>query len=509
MSALLSRNLSGLVVVGLLLASCQTAPAPGAGNEAGNAASDPAVAASTDGKSEGVTKEAVEAVDRMTPQERQLSAEEQEQQKVFRQIWQEPSFQRALAESWLRGSEVEPQLTQREAQFRLEVLELINKNQLEAAESRLKDLQGDNAVFDYMLGNLYFGQQKFPEAVLEYSKAVSQMSNFRRAWQNLAFAQIRNAKYDAARDALVRVISLGGSNAQTYGMLGMMHAQTGDYVAAESALRMVMMMQPDEQRWRMMLGQAMFQQGKYGDTASLAGVLLEKEPNRADLWLMQANAYVGMNETQKASENLEIVHQLGGSTYESLSLLGNIYFNDEAYALSVDAYLRAIELGKDKDHRPVLEVATRLAARSAYRESQQLVQGIERVYGESLDKVARIDLLKLQARLAVASGATEEQIALLIKVVDEDPLDGDALLQLGRHYQLKGDAEKAILRYQQAAQNEKFGAEARVLHAQLLVAEGRNGEALPLLRAAQAIKQRDDVQKLIEYVERAISRGNG
>ena len=153
----------------------------------------------------------------------------------------------------MRGSEVEPQLTQREAQYRTEVLDLISKNEIDDAISRLESLQGDNAVYDFMLGNIYFGQNKFPEAVLEYSKAVAQMSNFRRAWQNLALAQMRNTQFEAARDAFVRVISLGGTSAQTYGFLGMMHAQTGDYVAAESAFRMVMMMQPEVERWRMML----------------------------------------------------------------------------------------------------------------------------------------------------------------------------------------------------------------------------------------------------------------
>ncbi|MGK0156776.1 MAG: tetratricopeptide (TPR) repeat protein [Neolewinella sp.] len=441
--------------------------------------------------------------------ERTPSQAAQAVQATFRQVWQQPSFQRDLAESYLRGSEVEPQLTRREAQFRTEILDLIGKQNLVDATSRLQSLQGNNAVFDFMLGNIYFGQNQFPEAVLEYSKAVAQMSNFRRAWQNLALAQMRNGQFEAARDAFVRVISLGGSKAQTYGFLGMMHAQTGDYVAAESALRMVMMMQPDEERWRMMLAQALFQQGKFGDGASLAGVLLTKNPNRADLWLLQANAFVGMKETKRAAENLEIVEQLGGSTYDSLSLLGNIYFNDGALDLAVDAYLRAIAIGKDRDHRPVLAVANRLAGLSAYAESKRLVEGLEATYGARMEMAARTSLRKLQARLAMAAGATDEQVALLQKIVVDDPLDGDALMQLGRHFRQVGEIDTAILRYEQAAQNEKFGAEARVLHAQLLIAESRFAEALPLLRQAQGIKRREDVQKLLDYVERAASRGNG
>jgi len=426
----------------------------------------------------------------------------------FRETWREPAFQRALAESYLRGSEVEPALTQREAQSRAEVLGLINDGKLDDAVARLQSLQGKSAVFDFMLGNIYFGQDNFAAATLEYSKAVAQMSNYRRAWQNLALAQMRNGQFEAARDAFVRVLSLGGASSQTYGFLGMMHAQTGDYVAAESAFRMVMMMEPSKESWRMMLAQSLFRQGRFAEGASLAGMLLDKNPNRADLWLMQANAYVGMKDVNKAAENLKIVDQLGGATYDSLSLLGNIYFNEGDLDLSVSAYLRAIALGADKDHRPVLEVANRLAARSAYAESKQLVQGIEATYGAQLQVAERTELRKLQARLAVASGATEEQVALLLRIVTDNPLDGDALIQLGRYYQQAGDAETAILRFEQAAQNEMFRAEALVLHAQLLVAGNRFAEAVPLLQKAQGLKRRDDVQKLLDYVERAAGRGN-
>ena len=494
----MSRLLFGFVAMLVSVAACSTpAKQPSAG--AGSLTSKSGDASAADGS-------AVAVDGSMQQSQKPRTAAEQEAEATFRNIWQEPSFQRDLAESYLRGSEVEPALTQREAQFRMEVLALINEQKLEAAISRLQSLQGDNAVWDFMLGNIYLGQDKFQEAALEYSKAVSQESNYRRAWQNLALAQMRNSQFEAARDALVRVLSLGGANASTYGFLGMMHGRTGDYVAAESAFRMVMMLEPNKESWRLLLAESLYNQRRFAEVASLTGILLDKDPNRADLWLRQAEAYVGMGDTKKASENLEIVDQLGGSNYDSLKLLGNIYFNEESFELAVDAYLRALNKGADRDHRGMLELANRLAARSAYGESKRLVQGIEATYGSQLDVPQRTELRKLQARLAMAEGATEEQVALLQQIVKDNPLDGDALLQLGRYYQQAGDVETALLRFQQAAQNEQFTVDAKVLQAQLLVSESRFGEALPLLQQAQGLKRRDDVQKLLEFVERAASR---
>ena len=76
-----------------------------------------------------------------------------------------------------------------------------------------------------------------------------------------------------------------------------------------------------------------------------------------------------------------------------------------------------------------------------------------------------------------------------------------------RHYQGAGENEKAILRYEQAAGSPKFAAEAKVLHAQLLVQQDRFADALPLLRQAQEIKRRDDAANLIAYVQRPVSAG--
>ncbi len=73
----------------------------------------------------------------------------------------------------------------------------------------------------------------------------------------------------------------------------------------------------------------------------------------------------------------------------------------------------------------------------------------------------------------------EEEIRMLEEIVALDPLDGEALILLGQHC-----------------------ADALVRHAQLLVQQTKYAEALPLLRRAQDLKSREDVQKYLEQVER-------
>jgi Flp pilus assembly protein TadD len=105
-------------------------------------------------------------------------------------------------------------------------------------------------------------------------------------------------------------------------------------------------------------------------------------------------------------------------------------------------------------------------------------------------------------RIAVAEHAGEAEIRLLEELVALDPLDGESLILLGQYCARSGDTEKAVFYYERAESLEKHEADAKIRHAQLLVGQGKYGEALPLLRRAQDLKPRDDVQKYLEQVER-------
>jgi len=250
------------------------------------------------------------------------------------------------------------------------------------------------------------------------------------------------------------------------------------------------------------LALSFFRQERYADAVALFKRLIAAEPGRADLWLHQANAYIGLNQPMKAAENFEMVDGLGGSTVDSLNTLGDIYINQELYELAVDTYLRA--MGKVREGRPsrALRAAKVLTARGAMQDTGRLVEAIEATYGAKLADADRKELLKIRARLAVATGAGEEEVRVLEEIVRLDPLDGEALILLGQHSQRAGDDERAVFYFERAASLEGFEADAKVRHAQLLVGRGKYAEALTLLRRAQQLDPRDNVQEYVEQVER-------
>jgi Flp pilus assembly protein TadD len=136
-----------------------------------------------------------------------------------------------------------------------------------------------------------------------------------------------------------------------------------------------------------------------------------------------------------------------------------------------------------------------------------MVDALQRIVGATLSGEEAKDLLKLRARVAVASGQMGEELRVLESIVELDPMDGEALILLGQSYARSGDSQKAIFYYERAEGIEKSEADARVRHAQLLVKEARYAEALPLLRRAQAIQPREDIRRYMEQIERIMRKG--
>lgn len=422
------------------------------------------------------------------------------------QVWNDPAFKKRFTESYIAETEIEPRVTTDEREKMEKVLDLISSDKMsDAARTLEKELsrnEAASAVFDFTLANIYFQQEQLEQATGHYTNAVEKFPQFRRAWRNLGIIHVRQGKFEDSLPALTRVIELGGGDATTYGLLGFAYSSIGNYLPAESAYRMAILLDPVTLDWKMGLLRSFFKQERYAEAVALSSQLIETHPDRADLWLLQANAYIGLNQPLKAAGIFELVNHLGQSTVDSLNMLGDIYVNEELYDLAVRSYIQAMDKDPQGDSKRALRSAKVLVARGALKETRQLVERIENLRGSQLDAGDRKDLLKLRARLAVADGSGEEEVRVLEEIVKMDPLDGEALILLGQHSSRNGDTEKAIFYYERAASIEQHEADAKVRHAQLLVENGKYAEALPLLRRAQLLEPRENVQEYLEQVER-------
>ena len=420
-------------------------------------------------------------------------------------IWNEPNFRRKFLESYLSETEIEPSINSEERKPLEKILELIAANKSNEALKLLQAARNpaSSAAFDFLAANIHFQRDQFEPAAQAYTLAIEKHPKYRRAWKNLAMIHVRESKFEQALPALTKVIELGGGDAVTYGLLGFAYSSTGQDLPAESAYRQANLLDPGAIDWKMGMARSFFRQQRFADAAALCAQLLRENPDRTDLWALQANAYIGMQQPLRAAESFEVMDRMGASTADTLNMLGDIYVNEGLFDLGVQCYTRAMQHSPEVAPDRAIRAAKVLIARGAHEETADILQSIEKLWGSRLAESDRKDVLRLRARTAVAQGSGEEEARVLEEVVALDPLDGDALVLLGQYHERKGDADRAILYFERAANMEAFEVDAKVRHAQLLVRQGKYAEALPLLKRAQSLKPRENIQKFLEDIERA------
>jgi tetratricopeptide (TPR) repeat protein len=419
-------------------------------------------------------------------------------------IWNDPTFQKQFIGSYGINADVEPRVTPDEVKTLEKIRPLMADDLPKAEATLLKQLDPKcSAILDFTMGGICFQQDRMDEALTHYQTAVQKFPSFRRAWRNVGLIRARNGQFDDAIAAFTRMIELGGGDAYSYGLLGYAYASKQDYQAAEAAYRNALLLQPQNTEWRLGLTRCVFKQQKFEDAATLLDALIERYPEKADFWMLQAHTYLGMKQPLKAAENLEAVDHLGQATLDSQYTLGDIYLTENLMDLAARAYNRAIDIDVSQPLARSLRAAELLASRGGLTQAKLVTEHIHNSCDQNIDESDRRKLLKIEARLSMASGeGSDATAAVLEEIIQIDPLDGEALMLLGQHYSKQGEPDRALLYFERAASLDAYEANAKVRHAQVLVSMGRYADAVPLLRRAQEIKPRDDINRYLEQVER-------
>ena len=122
-----------------------------------------------------------------------------------------------------------------------------------------------------------------------------------------------------------------------------------------------------------------------------------------------------------------------------------------------------------------------------------------------------------EVSVAQAKKQPDRVEALLSRLLEMNPADGEVLLEYARHKDLlsreEADEEKraalvveARTNYQLAARNEPVAYPANLALGQMLVRERRYPEALTHLQAALTLKKSDSLEQYVSRVRRAADR---
>ena len=287
---------------------------------------------------------------------------------------------------------------------------------------------------------MYFQNEDFTNAVKYFETALAKFPDYRRAQKNLAFALVRDGKYKEAIQPLIRTIALGGADGKVFGLLGFIYLDQGRAVSAEGAYRQALVMEPDNLDFKLGLVKSSLAAGNYDYAAAMLDEMVTQYPERDSLWTLQANVFIQKEQPDKAAISLEILRRLGKATPQNLFLLGDLYMTQEARELALSVYLEAVDKDAGQNPTKALRPAQILVSRGAWDEARQLFAKIRGM--GSLDAANELKLLKLESKVAMATGQGETAIATLKRIAEKDPLDGEALLLAGDYYARNGQKER-------------------------------------------------------------------
>jgi tetratricopeptide (TPR) repeat protein len=422
-------------------------------------------------------------------------------------VWNDPEFTRRLVGSYGFASDVEPRSTPEEqAAYRDKVVPLLREEPAKA----IPVLQGlikpsSTALFDFTLGNIYFQTEDLTNAVKYFQAALAKFPDFRRGQKNLGFALIRSGNYAEAVLPLTRTASLGGADGKVFGLLGFAHLNQGRYASAEGAYQQALVFEPENIDFKLGLVKCAVATAKYDQALALLDELVEQYPERESLWTVQANVHIQKEQPAQASISLEMLRRLGKATPQNLFLLGDLYLAQEIQDLALNAYLDAIEQDGGQTPAKALRAAQVLVSRGAYDHARKIFAKIRDE--AALQEGDELKLLKLESKVAMLSGEGGKAIETIEQIIRKNPLDGEALLLAGDYYAKNDQREKAEFRYQTAATIGGMEADAFVKNAQLLVQSQKYPQAIELLRKAQKVRPRENVQRYLEKMEQLARTG--
>ena len=417
--------------------------------------------------------------------------------------WSNPEFVKRFMGSYGIDTELSPGISTQEREIFNEVAEIIGDNPERAAEILAPQITSESSpALDYTLANIYFQIGDTERAAENYKKSIQKFPNFRRAYMNLGILKIQSGEFEAALPHLLKTIELGGSSGNLYGLVAFAHLNLGRSAQALPAYRMARMFAPYNKDWAMGEIQCLMDMSVFDEAIGLLDELISRHPEDSSLMLLQANAFVGKQDLDRAVANIEMVRSMGEETLSSLGLLADIYMNMDQPALALTIYLETLDY-EELDRNRAFRIAEVLARVGAWDEVSKYVNGFEERFAGSLTDTEQLKVLNLQAEIALAEDRESDAMELLQRVVRRDPLNGSALLLIASYHWRQNDHEEAIIYFERAERVDDTEVEALIQHARMRVSMREFSRAAELLQRAQMLEPRGYVADYLQMVQQA------
>lgn len=389
--------------------------------------------------------------------------------------------------------EREPEMTAEEYALYERVVDMIATSPdfaLRMLEGMMDDKEPPSPAFEFILGNVYYGADQVAPAEKYFRSAVTRYPTFLRAWVNLGILYYTTNRFPDAIACFSQAVVLGDREPATFGLLGYCLEKADKIVPAEMAYMQALSGDPDNTDWMEGLLRIYIQGRQFGRAESLAKDLVAARPKENRYWLTYAHVLISQSRKVDAMVVLETARRAGAAGTEELVLLGDLFAEQHLVAEALALYDQVAGSAPERGEQKLLQAARLFLGAGRLDEAEQAVAAVLRnpsASGRIPALVLQADLLMARARWAEARARAEEVLAVA-------PLNGPALLIVGRSHAEDHDLPRAAFAFEAALRSPESAYRARLELAGIELRNRRYEQAAAHLEKALGIQESDTVR---------------
>ncbi len=401
--------------------------------------------------------------------------------------------------------EREPEMTAEEYALYEKVVTMLTTNvefAVKMLEAMMNEKEPPSPAFEFILGNSYYAANRIEQAEKRYRSAVTRYPNFVRAWNNLGLLYYTSNRYADAVPCFSKAVVLGDRDPTTFGLLGFCLEKTGNVVSAEMAYMQALSGDPANSDWKEGLLRIYIEGKQFGRAESLVGNLIKERPTEKRFWLTSAGVQLAQGRKIEATVLLETALGIGVAGADELLLLGDLYADQNLAAEAVAVYQKALVPARDRGEQKLLRLAQVLLAAGKLAEAEQTLGALK----TDLTPQGRLALLQTRADLLIARKRWAEARAEAEALLKVAPLDGRALLTVGRTYAEEHDLAHAMLAFEAAYRIPDSTYRASLELAGLELKNRRYAKSVEYLEKALSLQKTETVEDYLARVKTLLAR---
>lgn len=373
---------------------------------------------------------------------------------------------------------------------------------LRLLEGMINEKEPPSPAFEFILGNAYYSTGDTAKAESSYRSAVKRYPNFLRAWVNLAMLYYSASRFDEAIPCLTKAVTLGDRDTATFGLLGFSLEQTGNIVSAEMAYMQALASDPSNGDWKEGLLRIYIHGRQYGRAEWLVKTLIKERPKEGRFWLTYANILIADGRKLGAVAVLESCSGLGFAGPDELNLLGDLYAEQALYPEALAIYTKILKPAPETGENKLLHFAQVLIAGDRLGDAERVLAALP----ANLSATGRIDFLQARADLLAARRSWPEARAELNELLKLAPLNGRALLSLGRAFLAENDTPRATFAFESALKVPATAHRANLELANLEIKARHYSRSVEYLEAALSLEKTDAVADYLARIKALVGK---